>query len=138
MWSTRCRLSASRRGCSWSPSRGWRRFGIRTVPPARLKALTARSKKAPAATVCVKVSAAGQPAGKRRRAAAAQRQRRRAGNGDDSLMATVKVTVEPVPTVPLPAVGDAPDAAIDMTAGAVDKRESGAAVLPPTRKGLDW
>ena len=36
-----------------------------------------------------------------------------------SLMATVKVTVEPVLTVPLPAVSDAPDAAIDVTAGAV-------------------
>ena len=35
-----------------------------------------------------------------------------------SLIATVRVTVDPVPTVPVPAVMVAPDVAIDATVGA--------------------
>ena len=35
-----------------------------------------------------------------------------------SLIATVRVTVDPVPTVPLPLVIDAPDVAIEATVGA--------------------
>ena len=36
-----------------------------------------------------------------------------------SLIATVKVTVAPTPTVPLPAVSDEPEVAIDATVGAI-------------------